>query len=181
MNKTNYCDIQDNCKLLSQMQTQYEKVVAQNKSLQTELNNLKKIQNEALQEPLNLREVLLMNCVEGETVCKEVVETLTCKKHGCLQVHVKRFGRFRNKFKCLEVEKLRGDEAAQFLINTEKIRERLPQAIPFKFISVSKTIPPCYGKTLSPYTQRARYINEQDWGFGSEVLFSECKVYKVGT
>nr|DAO85803.1 MAG TPA: hypothetical protein [Bacteriophage sp.] len=119
--------------------------------------------------------------VKGENVCKEIVETLTCKKHGCLQVHVKRFGRFRNKFKCLEVEKLSGEEAAQFLINTEKIRNRLPQAIPFKFISVSKTIPPCYGKTLSPYTQRARYINEQDWGFGSEVIYNECKVYKLGT
>ena len=48
MNKENYCDIQSNCKLLVQMQAQYEQVVAQNKSFQTELNALKRIQNEAL-------------------------------------------------------------------------------------------------------------------------------------
>ena len=70
MNKENYCDIQSNCKLLTQMQAQYEQVVAQNKSLQTELNALKRIQNEALEEPLNLREVLLMNCVAEDTAAK---------------------------------------------------------------------------------------------------------------
>lgn len=70
MNKENYFDIQSNCKLLTQMQAQYEQVVAQNKSLQTELNALKKIQNEVLEEPLNLREVLLMNCVEDDVVSR---------------------------------------------------------------------------------------------------------------
>lgn len=84
MNKENYFDIQSNCKLLTQMQAQYEQVVAQNKSLQTELNALKKIQNEVLEEPLNLREVLLMNCVEDDVVSryendlrKKIVEFLT--------------------------------------------------------------------------------------------------------
>lgn len=33
-----YCDIEDNCKLLKQMQSQYDAVVNQNRSLQTELN-----------------------------------------------------------------------------------------------------------------------------------------------
>lgn len=84
MNKENYCDIQSNCKLLVQMQAQYEQVVAQNKSFQTELNALKRIQNEALEEPLNLREVLLMNCVAEDTAAKyendlrkKIVEFLT--------------------------------------------------------------------------------------------------------
>ena len=84
MNKENYCDIQSNCKLLTQMQAQYEQVVAQNKSFQTELNALKRIQNEALEEPLNLREVLLMNCVAEDTAAKyendlrkKIVEFLT--------------------------------------------------------------------------------------------------------
>lgn len=84
MNKENYCDIQSNCKLLAQMQAQYEQVVAQNKSLQTELNALKRIQNETLEEPLNLREVLLMNCVAEDTAAKyendlrkKIVEFLT--------------------------------------------------------------------------------------------------------
>ena len=117
--------------------------------------------------------------VKGEKVVKEIVETLICKKHGCLQVHVKRFGRFKGKFKVLEIEKMKGDEAALFLMATESIRIRQPQIFPQKFIAVSKTIPPCYGKVLSANTQRARYINEQDWGFGSEVIYSECKTYKL--
>lgn len=114
--------------------------------------------------------------VKDERVFKEIVESLTCKKNGCLQVHVKHFGRLNGKYKILETEKLRGDEAVQFLIDTKDIRIRQPQVQPAKPPLVSKNIPPCYGKVLSAYTQRARYINEEDWGYKSEVMFSECKI-----
>ena len=53
-------------KLLNETETavqQYDKVVQQNKSLQTELNEIKK---EILKNPLNLREVLLCECIKNE-------------------------------------------------------------------------------------------------------------------
>lgn len=65
-----YCDIEDNCKLLKQMQSQYDAVVNQNRSLQTELNQLRKIKNDVLNDPLNLREVLLMNCIADDITSK---------------------------------------------------------------------------------------------------------------
>ena len=48
---------------LAQTVQQYDKVVLQNKSLQTELNEIKK---EALKGPLNLREFLLCECIKNE-------------------------------------------------------------------------------------------------------------------
>ena len=69
-NTRKYCDIEDNCKLLKQMQSQYDAVVNQNRSLQTELNQLRKIKNDVLKDPLNLREVLLMNCVEDDVISR---------------------------------------------------------------------------------------------------------------
>lgn len=41
MAKDNYCDIQEHCKPLLAANRQYKKVVAQNRSLQGELNNTK--------------------------------------------------------------------------------------------------------------------------------------------
>ena len=117
--------------------------------------------------------------VKDNKVCKEIVETLICKKNGCLQVHIKRFGQSKGRFKILEVEKLSGDEAALFLINTESIRLRQSQICPIKMTPFSKRIPLCYGKFISSTTQRARYLNEQDWGFNSKVMYCECKVSKI--
>ena len=57
---------------------QYDRVVSQNKSLQTELNAIKK---EVLKNPLTLREVLLCECVkneiENDDTRKRIVEFLT--------------------------------------------------------------------------------------------------------
>ena len=69
-NEKRYCDAEDHCKLLKQMQSQYDAVVKQNKSLQAELNDLRKIKNDVLKDPLNLREVLLMNCIADDITSK---------------------------------------------------------------------------------------------------------------
>ena len=130
-------------------------------------------------------------------VVKQVVETLLCKKCYYIKVHNKFFGRAANgKLKILEVEKLQdnihtgktdpktGEEiilnaATDFLMQTEKIRIRQPQKEPVKRIPFAKNIDLCYGKILDSYTQRARYINEQDWGHNSEKIHSECKIEQM--
>lgn len=68
-------------KLLNETETavqQYDKVVLQNKSLQTELNEIKK---EILKNPLNLREFLLCECIkneiENDDTRKRIIEFLT--------------------------------------------------------------------------------------------------------
>lgn len=68
-------------KLLNETETavqQYDKVVLQNKSLQTELNEIKK---EILKNPLNLREFILCECIkneiENDDTRKRIIEFLT--------------------------------------------------------------------------------------------------------
>lgn len=52
MRTNKYCDIQDGCKLLKQANAQYNAVVRQNQSLQTELRTVR-------QENVNLRSELI--------------------------------------------------------------------------------------------------------------------------
>jgi hypothetical protein len=101
--------------------------------------------------------------VNSVKIYKEIVETLVCKKHGCIQVHIKRYGKLRGRYKILEIEKLSGNEAAQFIIETEKIRIRQPQICPFKTVPFVKNLDLCYGKTITPVQQRRRYANDKDW------------------
>lgn len=127
--------------------------------------------------------------VKEQKVRKEIIETLTCKKNGCLQVHIKRFGQFAGKFKILEFENLSGDEAALFLMKTENIRIRQPQYCPIKMTPFAKNIPLCFGKAISPTHQRRRYDGDKYWSdkFESnegqwipDIFESECKILKVG-
>lgn len=108
-------------------------------------------------------------------VTKQVIETLYCKKNGCVKLHNKFFGRCKNgKIKILSVERLNGEAAIQFLKNTEAIRIRQPQKEPVISVPQAKKITICYGKVIDSVTQRARYINEMGWGHNSENIHSEC-------
>lgn len=113
-------------------------------------------------------------------VTKQIVETLYCKKNGCVKLHNKFFGRNKNgKLKLLSVERLNGESAIQFLKETEHIRKRQPQAEPVKVIPQAKKIDMCYGKVIDGTTQRARYINELGWGYNSENEHCECRTTRV--
>lgn len=112
------------------------------------------------------------------TVVKQIVETLLCCKNGCTKVKNKYFGRGINgKLKILEVERLKGTEAINFLQETEGIRIRQPQKQPFPHIPFAKNIDLCYGKVTSSQSQRARYLNEQAWQQDSSEMISECFIY----
>ena len=109
-------------------------------------------------------------------VTKQIVETLYCKKNGCVKLHNKFFGRNKNgKLKLLSVERLNGESAVQFLKETEHIRKRQPQVEPVKLIPQAKKLDMCYGKVIDGTTQRARYINELGWGHNSENEHCECR------
>ena len=97
--------------------------------------------------------------VNGDKVQKEVIETLVCKKHGCMQVHIKRYGKLRGRFKILEMEKLSGNEAVLFLSETEKIRIRQPQICPLKNVPYAKHLPAVYLEIIkqNPESDIARY------------------------
>lgn len=113
-------------------------------------------------------------------VTKQIVETLYCKKNGCVKLHNKFFGRAKNgKLKILLCERLKGEEAIQFLKDTEKIRIRQPQKEPILSVPQAKKLTLCYGKFIDNETQRARYINEMGWGHNSENIHCECVVKKI--
>lgn len=97
--------------------------------------------------------------VNGDKVHKEVIETLVCKKHGCMQVHIKRYGKLKGRYKILEMEKLSGNEAALFLIETEKIRIRQLQICPVKSVPYAKRLPSVYLEIIkqNPDCDIARY------------------------
>ena len=108
-------------------------------------------------------------------VVKQIIETLYCKKNGCVKLHNKLFGRNKNgTLKILAVEKLNGETALQFLKDTEKIRIRQPQKEPFKVVPYAKNIDLCYGKVINNETQRERYLNELAWGHNSQNIHTEC-------
>lgn len=97
--------------------------------------------------------------INGDKVYKEIVETLICKKHGCMQVHIKRYGKFKGSYKILEIEKLSGDKAALFLIETEKFRINQPQVCPIKSVPYAKHLPYVYLEIIkqNPDCDIARY------------------------
>ena len=118
--------------------------------------------------------------IKNKKVSKQIVETLLCKKNGCTKVHNKFFERSANgKFKILEVERISGDKALEFLKNTETIRIHLPQIEPFKAIPMSKNIDICFGKVIDSQTQRARYLNDKGWQHGSKNIHVPCEVLKL--
>lgn len=112
--------------------------------------------------------------VGNNRVVREVVDSLTCKKNGCLKVKIFRYGIFRGKRKLLETECLSGLKASEYLQATEKVRIRQPLACPIQSVPYSKYIDYAYGKVLDSTTQRARYLNEQDWA-SKDKIKSECR------
>lgn len=117
--------------------------------------------------------------VGNDRVVKEVVDSLTCKKNGCLKVKITRYGILRGRKKILEVESLSGRNAFDYLEATANVRERQPLACPMQSVPFSKYIDYCYGKVLSPTTQRARYLNEQDWA-SKDVIKTPVKTEFIG-
>ena len=114
--------------------------------------------------------------VGSDRVVKEVVDSYTCIKCGCLIVTVTRYGLLRGHKKILEKEILKGTAATDYLQATAKVRERQPLSCPIQSVPFSKYIDYQYGKVLSPTTQRARYLNEQDWA-SKDVIKSNI-IYK---
>lgn len=111
--------------------------------------------------------------VGSDRVVKEVVDSYTCKKCGCLIVTVTRYGVLRGHRKILEREKLTGYEATDYLEATAKVRERQPLACPMQSVPFSKHVDFKYGKVLNSTTQRPRFLNEQDWA--GEKIVNECR------
>lgn len=101
--------------------------------------------------------------IGNERVVKEIVDSLTCKKNGCLKVQIRRYGNLRGKNKLLEIEELSGKKAFNYLEQTSKIRQRQPLNCPVQKIPYAKHIDFVYGKVVDATTQRKRYLNETDW------------------
>lgn len=99
--------------------------------------------------------------VNNKRVIKEVVETLTCKKNGCLKIQISRFGHFQGKLKKIETEELKGKKATEFLEATSNIRIRQPLKAPMVNIPRTSKNDFVYGKAIGKETQRIRYLNEQ--------------------
>lgn len=116
--------------------------------------------------------------VGSDRVVKEVVDSYTCKKCGCLIVTVTRYGTLRGRRKLLERERLSGSEAWEYLEATAKVRERQPLSCPIQSVPFSKHIDFKYGKVIDSKTQRARYLNESDWASDKKIV-SVCKTYKI--
>lgn len=114
--------------------------------------------------------------VGNDRVHKEVVDSLTCKKCGCLIVTITRYGKFKGHKKRLEIEKLKGLDAVEYLNKTSEFRVRQPLTCPIQGVPFSRNIDICYGKVIAPDKQRPRYVNEQDWG-GKEVYTSKVTEY----
>ncbi len=115
--------------------------------------------------------------VNNKRVIKEVVDTLTCKKNGCLKVQITRYGHDKGKLRKLEVEELKGNRALDFLKETSKIRIRQPLKVPLVSIPKQSKNDFVYGKTLDRETQRRRYLSEQGWA-SSEKLISKVRFIK---
>lgn len=116
--------------------------------------------------------------VNNDRVVREVVDSYTCKKCGCLIVIVTRYGVLRGRKKLLEKEKFTGVKAFEYLETTAKVREPQPMSCPLQPVPFSKYIDFRYGKVLDSETQRARYLNEQDWA-SNEKIKAICKVTKL--
>lgn len=115
--------------------------------------------------------------VGSDRVVKEVVDSYTCKKCGCLIVTVTRYGVLRGKRKLLERERLSGLMATDYLEATAKVRERQPLSCPMQSVPYAKYVDFRYGKVIDSTTQRPRFLNEQDWA--GEKMKKECKVYQI--
>lgn len=113
--------------------------------------------------------------INNQKVIKEVVEALTCKKNGCIQVRITRYGKFRGFNKLLEIENLCGQNAVDYLQKTIKIRDKQPVTCPVKSIPYSRHIDLCYGKVINSTTQKARYLNEQGWADDKKIR-NACRI-----
>ena len=114
--------------------------------------------------------------VGNDRVFKEVVDTLTCKKNGCLKVNITRYGKIKGRKKILEVEKLSGKKAFEYLSETANVRISQPQICPMQKVPIKKKNDFKYGQVIDSTTQRARYLNEQDWA-SKEKIKSECNYF----
>lgn len=112
-------------------------------------------------------------------VVKEFAYVLECKE-GCTKVNIVRqiqlFDGKNTRFKTVDKKELSGKTAYKYLQETENIRVLMPSKPPIKPIKYRKTIPFVYGKTIDGFTQRGRYISEEDWAtdkiFESKIIFS---------
>jgi hypothetical protein len=85
--------------------------------------------------------------------------------NGCTKIKVVRFA-YPNKLKkkeIIEVEEFAHDEAVEFIKNQLQNLKEIAINCPLKEIKFSKNIPFVYGKVISSYGQRGRYIDESGW------------------
>lgn len=108
--------------------------------------------------------------VKNKRIIKEVVDSLTCKKNGCLKVQITRFGHVNGKLKKIEVEELKGKKALDFLKETSKIRIRQPLQVPMLKIPKQSKNDFVYGKTIDRETQRRRFLSEQGWASNEKII-----------
>jgi nucleoid DNA-binding protein len=108
--------------------------------------------------------------VDNKKIVKEICETLTCKKNGCLKIQISRFANFKGKLKKIEVEELKGHKAFCYLEKTSKIRIRQPQKSPMVFIPQASKNDFVYGKAIGKEAQKIRYLNEQGWASDKKLI-----------
>ncbi len=107
----------------------------------------------------------------------EIVDTLTCKKNGCIKVQVHRYGMIKGKKQRLETIEKKGQWAVEYLKETSSVRQRQDTKCPIVNIPSSSKNDFVYGKVMNSTTQRIRYLNEQ--GFASdEKLIQKVKYIK---
>lgn len=107
--------------------------------------------------------------VGNKKVIKEVIDSLTCKKNGCLKIQITRYGHVKGCFKKLETEELKGNKALDFLKETINIRIRQPLKAPKKKIPSKIKSDFVYGKTINKETQKIRYLSEQGWASNEKI------------
>lgn len=116
--------------------------------------------------------------VENHRVIKEVVDSLTCKKNGCLKVKISRYGILKGKKKLLEEENLSGKKATAYLQETINVRQRQPVICPMQNVPMKKKNDFKYGKVIDSTTQRIRYLNEQGWA-DKDKIKSSIRIYSL--
>lgn len=119
----------------------------------------------------------LKKFVGNHKINYEIVETLTCKKNGCIKVQVHRYGLKKGKKTKFETMEYKGFRAVEYLEETSAFRQRQDTKCPNVNVPSSSKNDFVYGKVIDGTTQKIRYLNEQ--GFASdEKLIQKVKYIK---
>lgn len=100
--------------------------------------------------------------IDDKPIIKEMVQSLTCKKNGCIKVKITRYyldEKNKNK-KIGNDEEFKGNEAYFYIdaIMRLNIGKRLKQRNPLKAIPSATKIPPIFPEAISKTEQKLMYL-----------------------